>query len=179
MCDIKKLSFSLLFLYAFEISTQNPAYVSVDIKRSPSAIIDPELALQREKYPEAIIEPLPSATRGLMDFIKYIEDCVISAENEGSAKPISLDFNTKLIGLFNRLENAPSDTKAYGKIHIEEGMAIIAKHTLIKRLSLVYDGVNQLKFVSWFISPFIETIEELSIQPVLPIIQNSSFLSKQ
>jgi hypothetical protein len=132
---------------------------TVVIERSPSAAIEitKEAALDRlrKKYPAAeIILYRYSNQLDLKDFLYSVEASIEHQMHLTPEAKICLDFNTMLLGLFQRLENASTADQTQGKKNLKELAEALASKYPIYGLKLGYGTEAHLKFAVALIQPF-------------------------
>lgn len=137
----------------------NGGMVPVVIERSPSVALEHvQTAIKakfEKKYPEAIID-FRSIPLNMQDFFDHVEESIKQTQRTLTCgQGICLDFNTVLLGIFHRLENATEEQKAQGEKKLKEFSELLASKYPINGLHIQYGKDTYLKFVAALFNSFI------------------------
>jgi hypothetical protein len=170
MYNVKLPFFSVLFLITVHVNELNcmdfgPDTVPVAISRSPSR------AAVNAEMDELSVDRSPSTAPDMPGYLHYVEQKVTAQEEANPGRKIYLDFNTQLLGLFQRLRKDADDAT---KIKWQTAFNILATnlaryHENVRGVKMVYGNNRDFPIASSLIAPFVseQKLEKMEIAPLL------------
>lgn len=158
MCKFIYFFFSVVFLFNVEIS----AHGKLRLETTGTDGHPRELATAT-----VMIDRSPSTSRDIDDFFSYVEGRVYAVSQAAPKRKLCLNFNTTLLGLFQRLEEASEEVRSQWKTEFRTHMEKLAQRYAIHKLSFKYTHLGHLTFAAYVIEPFVRYIESLDIEPIM------------